>query len=345
MDLAAPGADRARHGAAVGGHDRADRRRAQQGFVAQWTPHRRAQRPDRGGVRRPRAREGVRSPAPRSRRGSRPRTPSSTRPASARSSCRHADAGDDVPRQPELRGDRGGRRPAGRRGAMLLGTCRPSSSTRGSSPSRSPSSVDGRQRAAVGRRLGRAGVRAAGRARAVARSRRRRRGRAADAGARRGASSRTSRFRYDADQPLIDGLSLVAEPGQTIAIVGPTGAGKTTLVNLLMRFYEIDGGRILARRPSTSRRCRARRAARPHRHGAAGHLAVRRHDPRQHRYGDPTPPRSRCWPRPAPPTSTASCTLPDGYDTRSTTRAANCQRRREAADHDRPGLPRRPQRS
>jgi len=51
-------------------------------------------------------------------------------------------------------------------------------------------------------------------------------------------------FRYQADQPLIDDLSLVAEPGQTIAIVGPTGAGKTTLVNLIMRFYELDSGRI-----------------------------------------------------------------------------------------------------
>jgi ATP-binding cassette, subfamily B, multidrug efflux pump len=51
-------------------------------------------------------------------------------------------------------------------------------------------------------------------------------------------------FRYLADQPLIDDLSLVAEPGQTIAIVGPTGAGKTTLVNLIMRFYELDAGRI-----------------------------------------------------------------------------------------------------
>jgi ATP-binding cassette subfamily B protein len=51
-------------------------------------------------------------------------------------------------------------------------------------------------------------------------------------------------FRYEPDKPLIDDLSLVAEPGQTVAIVGPTGAGKTTLVNLLMRFYEITGGRI-----------------------------------------------------------------------------------------------------
>ena len=52
------------------------------------------------------------------------------------------------------------------------------------------------------------------------------------------------RFSYSPDEPLITDLSLVARPGQTIAIVGPTGAGKTTLVNLLMRFYEIDGGRI-----------------------------------------------------------------------------------------------------
>jgi ATP-binding cassette subfamily B multidrug efflux pump len=51
-------------------------------------------------------------------------------------------------------------------------------------------------------------------------------------------------FRYEPDSPLIEDLSLVAEPGQTIAIVGPTGAGKTTLVNLIMRFYELDAGRI-----------------------------------------------------------------------------------------------------
>jgi ATP-binding cassette subfamily B protein len=51
-------------------------------------------------------------------------------------------------------------------------------------------------------------------------------------------------FRYLPDVPLIDGLDLVVKEGQTIAIVGPTGAGKTTLVNLLMRFYELDGGRI-----------------------------------------------------------------------------------------------------
>jgi ATP-binding cassette, subfamily B, multidrug efflux pump len=51
-------------------------------------------------------------------------------------------------------------------------------------------------------------------------------------------------FSYDPAQPLITDLSLVAEPGSTVAIVGPTGAGKTTLVNLIMRFYELDRGRI-----------------------------------------------------------------------------------------------------
>ncbi len=51
-------------------------------------------------------------------------------------------------------------------------------------------------------------------------------------------------FRYEPETPLIEDLNLVVNPGQTVAIVGPTGAGKTTLVNLLMRFYEIDGGRI-----------------------------------------------------------------------------------------------------
>jgi ATP-binding cassette, subfamily B, multidrug efflux pump len=51
-------------------------------------------------------------------------------------------------------------------------------------------------------------------------------------------------FRYKPDAPLIENLSLSADPGNTVAIVGPTGAGKTTLVNLLMRFYEIDSGRI-----------------------------------------------------------------------------------------------------
>jgi ATP-binding cassette subfamily B protein len=52
-------------------------------------------------------------------------------------------------------------------------------------------------------------------------------------------------FRYAPETPLIEDFSLDVAPGQTVAIVGPTGAGKTTLVNLLVRFYEIDSGRIL----------------------------------------------------------------------------------------------------
>ena len=52
-------------------------------------------------------------------------------------------------------------------------------------------------------------------------------------------------FSYDPEKPLIESLSLEAKPGNTVAIVGPTGAGKTTLVNLVMRFYELTGGRIL----------------------------------------------------------------------------------------------------
>jgi ATP-binding cassette subfamily B protein len=52
-------------------------------------------------------------------------------------------------------------------------------------------------------------------------------------------------FSYSPGQPLIEDLSLSVSPGQTVAIVGPTGAGKTTLVNLLMRFYEVNSGQIL----------------------------------------------------------------------------------------------------
>ncbi|MDP2300325.1 MAG: ABC transporter ATP-binding protein [Actinomycetota bacterium] len=65
------------------------------------------------------------------------------------------------------------------------------------------------------------------------------------AGARGHVEFRDVTFSYSADKPLIEGLDLEALPGRTVAIVGPTGAGKTTLVNLLMRFYELDGGAIL----------------------------------------------------------------------------------------------------
>ena len=87
-----------------------------------------------------------------------------------------------------------------------------------------------------------AGVRAARRRGAVARTRCRPSRRCARSRGR--VAFEDVSFRYDPGTPLIEHLSLVAEPGSTVAIVGPTGAGKTTLVNLLMRFYEIDGGRI-----------------------------------------------------------------------------------------------------
>ncbi|MGB4780308.1 ABC transporter ATP-binding protein [Microbacterium sp.] len=64
-------------------------------------------------------------------------------------------------------------------------------------------------------------------------------------------------FRYTPDVPLIDGLSLRARPGSTVAIVGPTGAGKTTLVNLIMRFYDVDAGVISLDGVDTRRMTRA----------------------------------------------------------------------------------------
>ncbi len=64
-------------------------------------------------------------------------------------------------------------------------------------------------------------------------------------------------FSYDPQKPLITDLSLVAQPGQTIAVVGPTGAGKTTLVNLIMRFYELDAGMITVDGVDTARMTRA----------------------------------------------------------------------------------------
>ncbi|HEU4321548.1 MAG TPA: ABC transporter ATP-binding protein [Roseiflexaceae bacterium] len=56
---------------------------------------------------------------------------------------------------------------------------------------------------------------------------------------------RDARAEYKSGQPVLKGVSFVAEPGQTVAIVGPTGAGKTTIINLLPRFYDVSGGAVL----------------------------------------------------------------------------------------------------
>ena len=89
-------------------------------------------------------------------------------------------------------------------------------------------------------------------------------------------------FRYEADKPLIDDFTLDVQPGQTVAIVGPTGAGKTTVVNLLMRFYEIGAGQI--RIDGVDAHDLSRDQLR-HAFGMVlqGHLALRRDHPRQHR--------------------------------------------------------------
>ncbi len=136
-------------------------------------------------------------------------------------------------------------------------------------------------------------------------------------------------FRYEPDKPLIDGLNLVVEPGKRVAIVGPTGAGKTTLVNLLMRFYDVSSGSIELDGIDT-RELVPGRPPTDLRDGPPGRLAVQRHDPREHRLRG----RRRCLrgarsrrPR-RPPTSTTSCgrcpmgTRPSSTTMRRTSRRA-----------------------
>ena len=229
---------------------------------------------------------------------------------------------------------------AGRRRARCRSaTCRRSSSTRGSSASRSP-------RWPAWRTCCSPGVASAERVFAAARRDRSRRPDPAEPArpepaARAGSRSSTSRSATTPDRPLIEDLSLTVEPGQTVAIVGPTGAGKTTLVNLLMRFYEVTGGRITARRrrhrhdvPGRAARaasawcCRtpgcsaapSRRTSPTARDGA---------DPRADRRGGARPPTSTGSSGPCP-TATTRCIDDEG---------AERQRGREAAHHHRPGVP------
>ena len=150
-------------------------------------------------------------------------------------------------------------------------------------------------------------------------------------------------FSYDPDNPLIKDLSLVAEPGETVAIVGPTGAGKTTLVNLIMRFYELDGGTHHASTAATSPQMRRRELR--------SNIGMVLQDTwlfggtiRENiAYGNLDATEEQIL-------EAAQATyvdrfvhsLPDGYDTVHRRRGRHRQRRREAAAHHRPRLPRRP---
>ena len=148
-------------------------------------------------------------------------------------------------------------------------------------------------------------------------------------------------FSYRDDTPLIENLDLIVEPGQTVAIVGPTGAGKTTLVNLVLRFYELKGGRITLDGVDITA-AHPPRPALADRHGPAGHLAVRRHDPREHRLRPARRdrrggPRGRPGDLRRPLRALAARRLRHGAQRRG----RQHQRRRAPAHHHRPGVPRR----
>ena len=133
-------------------------------------------------------------------------------------------------------------------------------------------------------------------------------------------------FSYDPERPLIEDLSLVAQPGQTVAIVGPTGAGKTTLVNLVMRFYDVD------RRPDHPRRRRHRGRCRAPSCATRSGWCCRTPGCSRARSATTSPTAARVPPRTrssrprARRTSTASCTrCPTATTPTSTRRAATCR--------------------
>ena len=129
-------------------------------------------------------------------------------------------------------------------------------------------------------------------------------------------------FSYDPTVTLIEDLSLVARPGQTVAIVGPTGAGKTTLVNLVMRFYDVDAGRITLDgvdiATHAARRTCAARSGWCCRTPGCSRAPSATTSPT----GARTPPRSRSSRRRRPPSSTGSCTRCRTATTPSSTRRA-----------------------
>ena len=147
-------------------------------------------------------------------------------------------------------------------------------------------------------------------------------------------------FSYSPDKPLIEDLSFTAEPGHTVAIVGPTGAGKTTLVNLVMRFYELNAGSITLDGVDITRLSRVGAA----RQGAAwccrtpGCSAAP--STRTSATASWTPPRTQIM-------AAAKATFVDRLRPRASgrlqhghrRRGQQRQRRRKAADHHRPGLP------
>ena len=252
---------------------------------------------------------------------------------------RHHHADDDVHREPQLRRHRrrrwaagGQRRDEPRRRAGVHPVLAPVH------PAADPGRVDG-EPAPVRRRLRRARVRGARRARAAAGDGRRRT--SCDDPHGRVEFEDVS-FSYAPDNPLIEDLDLVVEPGQTVAIVGPTGAGKTTLVNLIMRFYELDAGRITLDGVDITDLTRHDLRSRD-RHGPAGHLAVRRHDPREHRLRRPGASEAEVL-------EAARATyvdrfvhsLPRRLRHGPRRRGRQHQRRREAAHHHRAGVPLRP---
>ena len=89
-------------------------------------------------------------------------------------------------------------------------------------------------------------------------------------------------FHYGGKRRVIEDLSLHIRPGEKIGLVGRSGAGKSTIVNLLLRFYDVEGGRILIDGQDIARRA-AGQPARADRHGHAGHVAAAPLGARQHR--------------------------------------------------------------